>query len=49
MPSFDSYERGCLSRDLLDQIGSKWAVLVLGELARNGASQFSRLRRRWRA
>ncbi|MGW1529353.1 winged helix-turn-helix transcriptional regulator [Streptomyces sp. NPDC002159] len=42
--SFDPYERGCPSRDLLDQIGSKWAVLVLGELGRNGASRFSRLR-----
>ncbi|MFD0331940.1 winged helix-turn-helix transcriptional regulator [Streptacidiphilus monticola] len=42
--SFDPYERGCPSRDLLDQIGSKWAVLVLGELGRNGACRFSRLR-----
>ncbi|MFD9125715.1 winged helix-turn-helix transcriptional regulator [Kitasatospora sp. NPDC059571] len=44
VPSFDPYERGCPSRDLLDQIGSKWAVLVLGELGRNGACRFSRLR-----
>ncbi|MER6808736.1 helix-turn-helix domain-containing protein [Spirillospora sp. NPDC000708] len=44
IPSFDPYERGCPSRDLLDQIGSKWAVLVLGELGRNGACRFSRLR-----
>ncbi|SHM92540.1 winged helix-turn-helix transcriptional regulator [Actinacidiphila paucisporea] len=42
--SFDPYERGCPSRDLLDQIGSKWAVLVLGELGRNGMSRFGRLR-----
>lgn len=42
--SFDPYERGCPSRDLLDQIGSKWAVLVLGELGRNGTARFSRLR-----
>lgn len=44
VPSFDPYERGCPSRDLLDQIGSKWAVLVLGELGQNGTSRFSRLR-----
>lgn len=44
IPSFDPYERGCPSRDLLDQIGSKWAVLVLGELGRNGTARFGRLR-----
>ncbi|MEU5254696.1 winged helix-turn-helix transcriptional regulator [Streptomyces longwoodensis] len=27
--------RGCSSRDLLDQIGRKWAVLVLGELGKH--------------
>jgi DNA-binding HxlR family transcriptional regulator len=43
--SWDPYARGCPSRDLLDQIGSKWAVLVLGELARHGASRFTHLRR----
>jgi DNA-binding HxlR family transcriptional regulator len=42
--SFDPYERGCPSRDLLDQIGSKWAVLVLGELGRHGACRFTQLR-----
>jgi DNA-binding HxlR family transcriptional regulator len=42
--SFDPYERGCPSRDLLDQIGSKWAVLVLGELGRHGARRFTQLR-----
>ncbi|MEV7596005.1 helix-turn-helix domain-containing protein [Kitasatospora sp. NPDC089797] len=44
-PSFDPYERGCPSRDLLDRIGSKWAVLVLGELGRNGTSRFGELRK----
>nr|WP_206315134.1 helix-turn-helix domain-containing protein [Streptomyces sp. C1-2] len=29
---------------MLDQIGSKWAVLVLGELGRNGTARFGRLR-----
>ncbi|MFE2374834.1 winged helix-turn-helix transcriptional regulator [Streptomyces sp. NPDC059398] len=42
----DPYVRGCPSRDLLDQIGSKWAVLVLGELGREGACRFTRLRQR---
>ncbi|MFI6160776.1 winged helix-turn-helix transcriptional regulator [Micromonospora haikouensis] len=29
---------------MLDQIGSKWAVLVLGELGRHGACRFTQLR-----
>jgi DNA-binding HxlR family transcriptional regulator len=44
MPSWDPYSRGCPSRDVLDQIGSKWAVLVIGELGRNGARRFTELR-----
>jgi DNA-binding HxlR family transcriptional regulator len=44
-PSWDPYARGCPSRDVLDQIGSKWAVLVLGELGRHGACRFTQLRR----
>ncbi|WP_246607468.1 winged helix-turn-helix transcriptional regulator [Paractinoplanes toevensis] len=42
--SWDPYVRGCPSRDVLDHIGSKWAVLVLGELGRHGACRFTRLR-----
>jgi DNA-binding HxlR family transcriptional regulator len=42
--SWDPYARGCPSRDVLDQIGSKWAVLVLGELGRHGACRFTQLR-----
>jgi DNA-binding HxlR family transcriptional regulator len=42
--SRDPYVRGCPSRDVLDHIGSKWAVLVLGELGRHGACRFTRLR-----
>ena len=42
--SWDPYVRGCPSRDLLDQIGSKWAVPVLGELGRHGACRFTQLR-----
>jgi DNA-binding HxlR family transcriptional regulator len=37
--SWDPYARGCPSRDLLDRIGGKWTVLVLGELARHGACE----------
>jgi DNA-binding HxlR family transcriptional regulator len=44
--SWDPYARHCPSRDLLDQIGSKWAVLVLGELGRQGACRFTQLRQR---
>ncbi|MEW1865365.1 helix-turn-helix transcriptional regulator [Streptomyces sp. NBC_00669] len=44
--SWDPYTRGCPSRDVLDQIGSKWAVLVLGELGRHGACRFTELRQR---
>jgi DNA-binding HxlR family transcriptional regulator len=46
IPSWDPYSRGCPSRDVLDQIGSKWAVLVLGELGRHGACRFTQLRQR---
>ncbi|MFE4628331.1 winged helix-turn-helix transcriptional regulator [Streptomyces mirabilis] len=46
IPSWDPYARGCPSRDVLDQIGSKWAVLVLGELGKHGACRFTRLRQR---
>lgn len=46
IPSWDPYTRGCPSRDLLDQIGSKWAVLVLGELGRHGGCRFTQLRQR---
>ena len=41
----DPYTRGCPSRDLLDRIGDKWTVLVLGTLASQGARRFTQLRR----
>ena len=44
IPTWDPYSRGCPSRDVLDQIGSKWAVLVIGELGRHGARRFTELR-----
>ncbi|AEW98285.1 winged helix-turn-helix transcriptional regulator [Streptantibioticus cattleyicolor] len=45
-PPWDPYARGCPSRDLLDRIGDKWSILVLGELGEHGASRFTRLRKR---
>jgi DNA-binding HxlR family transcriptional regulator len=44
--SWDPYARGCPSRDLLDRIGDKWTVLVLGELARHEPCRFTQLRKR---
>lgn len=44
--SWDPYARGCPSRDLLDRIGDKWSILVLGELGEHGACRFTRLRAR---
>ena len=43
--SWDPYARGCPSRDLLDRIGDKWTVLVLGELGKHGACRFTHLRK----
>lgn len=44
--SRDPYERGCPSRGLLDRIGDKWSILVLGELGQNGTARFTQLRKR---
>ncbi|PRY41258.1 HxlR family transcriptional regulator [Umezawaea tangerina] len=44
--SWDPYTRGCPSRDLLDRIGDKWSVLVLGELIAQGTCRFTHLRNR---
>ena len=43
--TWDPYARGCPSRDLLDRIGDKWTVLVLGELGKHGACRFTQLRK----
>ncbi|MCO5973852.1 winged helix-turn-helix transcriptional regulator [Actinoallomurus soli] len=43
--SWDPYERGCPSRDVLDRIGDKWTVLVLGELGRHGVCRYTQLRK----
>lgn len=44
--SWDPYERGCPSRDLLNRIGDKWSILVLGELGQHGTARFTQLRTR---
>jgi DNA-binding HxlR family transcriptional regulator len=46
MSSWDPYERGCPSRGLLDRIGDKWSILVLGELGTEGTCRFTQLRKR---
>lgn len=42
---YDPYVQGCPSRALLDRIGDRWTVLVIGVLA-DGPRRFSQLRRR---
>lgn len=44
--SYNPFERGCPSRDLLDRIGDKWSILVLGALGQYGRSRFTDLRKR---
>ena len=45
-PAYDPFAQGCPSRDLLDRIGDKWSILVLGALGQNGRSRFTDLRKR---
>jgi DNA-binding HxlR family transcriptional regulator len=42
----DPYSKGCPSRDLLDRIGGKWSILLLGELADGQPRRFAVLRDR---
>jgi DNA-binding HxlR family transcriptional regulator len=42
----DPYARGCPSRDLLDRIGDKWTVLILGELSDGRPHRFAAIRDR---
>jgi DNA-binding HxlR family transcriptional regulator len=42
---WNPYAQGCPSRDLLDRIGDKWTVLILGALAESRPRRFSELRR----
>nr|WP_206439496.1 helix-turn-helix domain-containing protein [Streptomyces scabichelini] len=43
-PSWDPYARECPSRDLLNRIGGKWTVLVLGQLADRRPHRFAAIR-----
>ncbi|MCF3129221.1 winged helix-turn-helix transcriptional regulator [Streptomyces olivochromogenes] len=43
---WDPYASGCPSREVLDRIGDKWTVLVLGELAESGTQRYTALRRK---
>ena len=43
---YDPYDRGCPSRKLLDRIGDKWSILVLGELADEQPHRYAAIRRR---
>lgn len=44
-PVGDPYLHGCPTRRILDRIGDRWTVLVVGALA-DGTARFSELRRR---
>lgn len=44
LDDLDPYSAGCPSRRLLDRIGDKWTVLIVGALA-EGPRRFSELRR----
>ncbi|MGG7464673.1 MULTISPECIES: winged helix-turn-helix transcriptional regulator [unclassified Plantibacter] len=41
---WDPYTSGCPSRDLLDRIGDKWSVLVLGQLSDGAPRRYARIR-----
>jgi DNA-binding HxlR family transcriptional regulator len=44
VPELDPYRDGCPTRRILDRIGDRWTVLVVGALA-GGTLRFSELRR----
>lgn len=44
--AWNPYARGCPSRELLDRIGDKWSVLLLGELADGRPHRYAALRDR---
>lgn len=45
-PAYDPYVRGCPTRALLDRIGDRWTVLVVGVLARgDGPVRYSAIGR----
>ena len=45
LPLPDTYDQNCPSRTVLDRIGDRWTVLVVGTLA-HGPQRFSELSRR---
>lgn len=45
LPKGDLYLDGCPCREVLDLIGSKWAVLIIGRLDEGGPHRFGELRR----
>ncbi len=44
-PTWDPYDRNCPTRQLLDRIGDRWTVLVIGSL-HDGPRRFSEIGRR---
>lgn len=44
-PQWNPYDRDCPTRQLLDRIGDRWTVLVIGSLA-GGPQRFTELARR---
>lgn len=44
-PQWDPYDRNCPTRRLLDRIGDRWTVLVVGALA-DGPLRYSELHKR---
>lgn len=44
LPELDPYQEGCPSRRVLDRIGDRWTVLIVGTLS-NGPHRFSEIRR----
>ena len=44
-PSADPYAAGCRSRQVIDRIGDRWTVLILGALS-DGPRRFTELARR---
>lgn len=44
-PKWDPYDRNCPTRKLLDRIGDRWTVLVVGALA-DGPLRYSEIARR---
>lgn len=45
-PPWNPYAQGCPTREVLDRIGDKWTVLVIGELAAGVPRRFTDLKRR---